>query len=78
MGNIRVKELLECASVNILMQYMLKEIEQAWRMKFSECESLVHKAGVDQLVLIVDLKGAKLKDLSNKQVRVHPGIILYS
>ena len=37
-------------------------------MKFVECQSYVNKDGVDQLVLIVDLKGAKLKDLSNKQV----------
>ena len=47
---------------------MLKEIEHTWRNKFSDCQQLVYKEGVEQLVLIIDLKGAKLKDLSNKQV----------
>lgn len=37
-------------------------------MKFSDCKEAVYKDGVDQIVVIVDLKGAKLKDLSNKQV----------
>jgi hypothetical protein len=42
---------------------MLKEVEMAWRMKFSECQSLVYKEGVDQMNVIIDLKGAKIKDL---------------
>lgn len=45
---------------------MLKEIEHTWRNKFTECKELVFKAGVDQLIVIIDLKGVKLKDLSNK------------
>jgi hypothetical protein len=45
---------------------MLKEVEHTWRIKFSECQQFVHKEGVDQMIIIVDLKGAKLKDLSNK------------
>ena len=61
-----MKELLECASAEVLIHYMLKEIEMAWRMKFGECQSFVYKHGVDQIVLIVDMKGAKLKDLANK------------
>ncbi len=68
MGNLKVKELLEIASAEVLIHFMLKEIEMAWRMKFGECQSFVYKDGVDQMILIVDLKGAKLKDLSNKQV----------
>lgn len=67
-GNLKVKELLEVASAEALIHFMLKEVEMAWRMKFSECQSFVYKDGVDQIILVVDLKGAKLKDLSNKQV----------
>jgi hypothetical protein len=63
-----VKELLEAASTDVLIKYMLKEVEMAWRMKFSDCKDAVYKDGVDSMVLIIDLKGAKLKDLSNKQV----------
>ena len=67
-GQIRVKELLEAASADVLIKYMLKEVEMAWRMKFSDCKDAVYSAGVDSMVLIIDLKGAKLKDLSNNQV----------
>lgn len=65
---MKVKELLDCASAEVLIHYMLKEIEMVWRMKFGECQSFVHKEGVDKMNVIIDLKGAKLKDLSNKQV----------
>jgi len=68
LGAIKAKELLDCSSADVLIHYMLKELEMAWRMKFSDCQEGVYKDGVDSLVLIVDLKGAKLKDLSNKQV----------
>jgi hypothetical protein len=34
---MKVKELLEVASAEVLIHYMLKEIEMAWRTKFSEC-----------------------------------------
>lgn len=61
-----MKELLESASADVLIKYFLKEVEVCWRMKFSECQAFINKDGVDQLVLLIDLKGAKLKDLSNK------------
>ena len=63
-----MKEILDTASAETLIHYMLKEIEHTWRIKFSDCKEFVNKEGVDQLVLIIDLKGAKLKDLTNKQV----------
>ena len=63
-----MKELLETEKAETLIHYMLKEIEHTWRIKFSDCKEFVNKEGVDQLVLIIDLKGAKLKDLTNKQV----------
>lgn len=65
-----MKELLETEKAETLIHYMLKEIEHTWRIKFSDCKEFVNKEGVDQLVLIIDLKGAKLKDLTNKQVRL--------
>lgn len=67
-GQTKVKELLEVATAETLIHYMLKEIEHTWRIKFSDCKEFVNKEGVDQLILIIDLKGAKLKDLTNKQV----------
>lgn len=70
LGSIKIKELLEIAKADTLIHYMLKEVEHTWRVKFSECKELVYKAGVDQMIIIIDLKGTKLKDLSNKQINV--------
>lgn len=39
-------------------------------MKFPECAGSSNKDAVDQIVMLVDMKGAKLKDLSNKQLNV--------
>lgn len=68
---MKIKDLLESASAETLIHYMIKEIEHTWRIKFIECQQLVNKEGVEQMILIIDLKGTKLKDLSNKQVRTH-------
>ena len=59
---------MDIATADTLIRYLLKEVENTWRVKFGECKELVHKEGVEQMVMIVDLKGVKLKDLSNKQV----------
>jgi hypothetical protein len=64
-GALKVKELLEVASADALIHFMLKEVEMAWRMKFSECQSFVNKDGVDQIIVIVDLKAVTLKNLNN-------------
>jgi hypothetical protein len=53
---------------DILVHYFIKELEHTWRVKFTECKELVNKKGVDQFSLIVDMKGMKLKDISNKQI----------
>ena len=58
-----MKELLEEASAEVLIHFMLKEVEVAWRMKFSECQSYVYPKGVDQIIVLVDMKGATLKTL---------------
>ncbi len=42
-----MKELLECANAEVLIHFMLKELEMAWRMKFSDCKEAVYKDGVD-------------------------------
>jgi hypothetical protein len=55
-------------SVDALVHFFVKELEHTWRVKFPDCKEFVHKQGVDQIVLIVDLKGAKLKDISNQKM----------
>lgn len=56
------------ASAETLIRYMLKEVEHTWRIKFGDCKEFVYKGGVEQLLVIFDLKDAKLKDMSNKLV----------
>jgi hypothetical protein len=50
---------------SILVHFFIKELEHTWRVKFPDCKEFIYKKGVDQMVLIVDLKGAKLKDITN-------------
>lgn len=52
-------------SVDNLVHFFIKELEHTWRTKFPDCKEFVNKKGVDQIVAIVDMKGTKLKDMSN-------------
>ena len=57
---------------DILVHYFIKELEHTWRVKFPDCKEFVYKHGVDQLIAIIDLKGAKLKDITNqKMIKVY-------
>jgi len=40
LGATKVKELLEIASADVLIHYMLREIEHTWRIKFSEIKEV--------------------------------------
>jgi hypothetical protein len=57
-------------STDIIVHYFIKELEHTWRVKFQECKEVINgnKMGVDQLTLIVDMKGCKLKDITNKKI----------
>ncbi len=52
----------------ILIHYFIKELEHTWRVKFQESKEIINnnKMAVDQIQVIVDFKGAKLKDITNK------------
>ena len=53
-------------SVDKLVHFFIKELEHTWRVKFADCKEFVNKAGVDQIKLIIDMKGTKQKDITNK------------
>ena len=55
-------------SVDLLAHFFIKEFEHTWRVKFSDCKEFINKKGVDQIKVIIDLKGIKLKDITNKQM----------
>ena len=53
-------------STDLLVHYFIKELEHTWRLKFPDCKEFIHKQGVDQIVMIIDMKGVKLKDMTNQ------------
>ena len=64
-------------SVYKLAHYFIKEMEHTWRVKFPDCKEFVYKDGVDQIKVIIDMKGTKLKDITNKQqLTVYKQIVL--
>jgi len=69
-GQIKFEELMTVLhnSIDILVHYFIKELEHTWRVKFLDCKEFVNKKGVDQMNMIVDLKGAKLKDITNQKM----------
>ena len=56
---------MQCAPPDVISKFFLKEMEHTWREKFEKCEDEV-KCIVDQIRVVVDLKGASLKQLTNK------------
>jgi hypothetical protein len=52
----------------IIVHFFIKELEHTWRVKFPDSKEFIYKHGVDQMSIIVDLKGAKLKDITNKSM----------
>ena len=55
-------------SVDLLVHFFIKELEHTWRVKFPDCKEFVYKDGVDQINVIIDMKGCKQKDLINKKM----------
>lgn len=68
-GQIRFMELMSAlhGSIDVLVHYFIKELEHTWRVKFPDCKEFVNKQGVDQISVVFDLKGTKLKDITNQQ-----------
>jgi len=64
-------------SVDVLAHFFVKELEHTWRNKFSDCKEFVNKKGVDQIKVIVDMKGTKLKDMTNQTtIKIYRQLVL--
>jgi hypothetical protein len=64
-------------SIDILVHYFIKELEHTWRVKFADCKEFVYKDGVDQMIVIIDMKGLKHKDLTNvHMIQVYKQLVL--
>ena len=71
-GQIKFMELMSALhnSTDLLVHYFIKELEHTWRVKFQEAKEVINgnKMGVDQMKLIIDMKGMKLKDITNQEM----------
>ena len=65
LGQLKYSELLQVAPPEIISKFFLKEVEHTWREKFDKCMEATGRI-VDQIRVVVDLKGATLKQLTNK------------
>lgn len=59
-GQIKLSELMSQTSPETVTKYLIKDLEHTWREKFDTVKTVL-KLNVDQIRIVVDLKGAKLK-----------------
>ena len=52
-----------------MTKFIIRELEHTWREKFERCEQ-DKKRAVDQIRIIIDMKGASLKQVTNKQLNL--------
>jgi hypothetical protein len=60
LGETKLSNLFDSCTPEQIVTYFFRELEHTWRMKLIEGKS-------EQIVLIIDLKAVKLKDLQNKR-----------
>mmetsp|Transcript_18637 Transcript_18637/g.25136 ORF Transcript_18637/g.25136 Transcript_18637/m.25136 type:complete len:239 (-) Transcript_18637:4270-4986(-) len=68
-GQIKLNELMAQTNPETVTKFIIKELEHTWREKFDIIQSLM-RVNVDQIRIVVDLKGAKLKQITNKQLNL--------
>lgn len=54
-------ELLQIHTPENVTKWLIKDLEHTWREKFDRCEQACKPQKVDQIRMIIDLKGATLK-----------------
>lgn len=69
-GQIKITELLQCTNPESITKWIIKELEHTWREKFDRCEQAYKPQKVDQIRMIIDLKGATLKQITNKHLNL--------
>lgn len=68
-GQIKLSEILQQTSPETVTKFIIRELEHTWREKFEQSERATG-CKVDQMRMVVDLKGATLKQISNKQLNL--------
>lgn len=67
-GQIKLTDLLQHANSATVTKFLIKELEHTWREKFDKVEEVTKKQA-DQIRVVLDLKGATLKSITNKQFK---------
>ena len=63
-------ELLQSTNPENITKWIIKELEITWRDRFERCEQAYKPQKVDQIQIIIDLKGATLKQITNKHLNL--------
>lgn len=66
-GQINLNEILSQTNPETVTKFIIKELEHTWREKFDVVQSLL-RCTVDQFRIVIDMKGAKLKQITNKNL----------
>ncbi len=59
-GQIKLQEILTQTNPETVTKFIIRELEHTWREKFDIVKSDLRK-DVDQIRIVIDMKGAKLK-----------------
>ena len=68
-GQIKLNEILSQTNPETVTKYIIRELEHAWREKFDTVKQQL-RLYVDQIRIVVDLKGATLKQIANRQLNM--------
>ena len=64
-GQIKLNEILSQTNPETVTKYIIRELEHAWREKFDTIKQQM-RLYVDQIRIVIDMKGATLKQITNR------------
>ena len=68
-GQIKLNEIMTQTNPETVTKYIIRELEHTWREKFEAVQSDL-RLYVDQIRIVIDLKGATLRQITNKQLNL--------
>lgn len=68
-GQVKLAEIMKNTTPDTVTKFIIRELEHSWREKFDRCEQ-VSKQKVDQMRLLIDMRGGTLKQIANKQLNL--------
>ena len=68
-GQLKLADIMKSTTPDTVTKFIIRELEHTWREKFDRCEQ-ISKQKVDQIRLVIDMRGATLKQIANKQLNL--------